>query len=210
MQFSSESNVWFDNDKAQGSIGNLLAQNITVPGFSPLFPDAHCIASGDVCQLTTGEAEINAASTISALVFSNLFNLTDTYFLIAGIARVNPKHGTTGSVAFSKYAIQVALQYEFDAREMPENFTTGYFPQGTTSPTQYPEDIYGTEVFEVNEALRDMAVQLVGDGGIELSDNAAAKAYRELYSVASVQEYLNSTSTPYTAAEKAALCMLIS
>lgn len=49
-QFTSEANIWYaDTDL------NLYANNITVPGFSPIFPDAHCTESGDVCQLTTGE-----------------------------------------------------------------------------------------------------------------------------------------------------------
>lgn len=112
-----------------GSIGSLFANNITVPGFSMLFPDAHCLADYSVCQLTTGESEINAAVTIASLVSSSLFDLTTTYFMIAGIAGISPEQGTTGDVAFSQYAIQVALQYEFDAREKPENFSTGYFPQ---------------------------------------------------------------------------------
>ena len=62
--------------------------------------------------------EINAATTISSLVKSPKFDLTTTYFFIAGIAGVNPKVATLGSVAFAKYAIQVALEYEFDAREV--------------------------------------------------------------------------------------------
>ena len=41
-----------------------LDQNITVPGLSPLYPEIHCDASGDVCQFVTGEGEINAASTM--------------------------------------------------------------------------------------------------------------------------------------------------
>ena len=45
--------------------------------------------------------------------------------MIAGIAGVSPKVATLGSVTFARYAIQVALQYEFDAREIPDNFTTG-------------------------------------------------------------------------------------
>ncbi len=69
--------------------------------------------------------EINAATSMTALTFSPLFNLTHTYFLIAGIAGVNPKVATLGSVTFAKYAVQVALQYEFDAREIPDNFSTG-------------------------------------------------------------------------------------
>lgn len=69
--------------------------------------------------------EINAAASITALTFSPKFNLKKTYFLIAGIAGINPKIGTLGSVTFARYAVQVALQYEIDAREIPENFSTG-------------------------------------------------------------------------------------
>ena len=70
-------------------------------------------------------AEINAANSMNALTFSGLFDFTRTYFLIAGIAGVSPKVATLGSVTFAKYAVSVALQYEFDAREIPANFTTG-------------------------------------------------------------------------------------
>ena len=66
---------------------------------------------------------------MNALTFSGLFDFTTTYFLIAGIAGIDPKVATLGSVAFAKYAVQVALQYEFDAREIPANFTTGYAPK---------------------------------------------------------------------------------
>ena len=69
--------------------------------------------------------EINAANSMNALTFSGLFDFTTTYFLIAGIAGVSPKVATLGSVTFAKYAVSVELQYEFDAREIPANFTTG-------------------------------------------------------------------------------------
>lgn len=76
--------------------------------------------------------------------------------MVAGIAGVNPNVATIAGVSFARYAVQVALQYEIDAREMPDNFTSGYFPQNMHSPTDSlsPTDIYGTEVFEVNDALR--------------------------------------------------------
>ena len=137
--FPPEGEVWYGIPEF-----DLLANNVTLPGLSPLFPAVHCTKEGDICQLTTGEAEINAASSISALVLSPRFNLTSTYFMIAGIAGINPNQGTTADVTFARYAVQVALQYEFDAREIPSNFTTGYFPQGSTSPTEYPQSIYGT------------------------------------------------------------------
>lgn len=119
--FPPEGNVWYGIPEF-----NLLERNITVPGFSPLFPDAHCTEDGSVCQLITGESEINAAASITALTFSPLFDLRKTYFMVAGIAGINPKIATLGSVTFARYAVQVGLQYEFDAREIPSNFTTGY------------------------------------------------------------------------------------
>ncbi|KAL8743115.1 MAG: hypothetical protein Q9190_004495 [Brigantiaea leucoxantha] len=174
FQFPPEGEVWYGIPEF-----NILERNITVPGFSPLFLDAHCTTNGDVCQVITGESEINAASTITALVTSPQFDLRQTYFMIAGIAGINPKVATLGSVTFARYAVQVALQYEFDAREIPSNFTTGYVPLGSTSPTEYPQSIYGTEVFEVNDALRQLAIGFASTA--TLNDSDAAMAYRANY-----------------------------
>ncbi|MCJ1269010.1 hypothetical protein MMC22_008898 [Lobaria immixta] len=172
--FTPEAEIWYGIPEF-----NLLAKNITIPGLSPLFPDVHCTANHQVCQIITGEAEINAAATVTALVFSSIFDLTKTYFLIAGIGGINPKIATLGSVTFSRYAIQVALQYELDAREKPTDFNTGYFPLGTHFPTTYPQNIYGTEVFEVNQALRDVAIGFAKTA--KLNDTDAAIEYRSHY-----------------------------
>ncbi|EPT05927.1 hypothetical protein FOMPIDRAFT_1110397 [Fomitopsis schrenkii] len=158
---------------------DILARNITVPGVSPLFPQVHCTQDGSICQVTTGEAEINSASTMTALVHSPIFDLTHTYFLVAGIAGISPKMGTLGSVTFARYAVQVALQYEFDAREKPANFSTGYVPQGSYAPDQYPQELYGTEVFEVNDNLRQLAIEMSKTG--KLFDNTASQQYCSNY-----------------------------
>ena len=172
--FPPEAEVWYNIPEF-----DLLANNITVTGLSPLFPAVHCTKDYDVCQLTIGEAEINAATSVSALVLSPLFDLTSTYFLIGGIAGINPHEGTLGDVTFARYAVQVALQYEFDAREIPDNFSTGYFPQGSTNPTEYPQSIYGTEAFEVNTALRELAYGFAQSA--VLNDSTDAQAYRANY-----------------------------
>ncbi|KAG6901261.1 hypothetical protein C0995_014440 [Termitomyces sp. Mi166 len=185
--FSPEANVWYNIPEF-----DVLAQNITVPGFSPLFPDAHCTEDGTVCQLTTGEAEINAALSLSALIRSPSFDLRTTYFLIGGIAGINPKVATLASVTFARYAVQVCLQYEFDAREMPDDIPTGYIPLGAKKPDQYPSDIYGTEVFEVNDALRKLAVGFAKT--TKLNDSAEAQAYRAHYSAS--QDYVPGASPP--------------
>ncbi|RSH77749.1 uncharacterized protein EHS24_002807 [Apiotrichum porosum] len=157
-----------------------LTQNVTVPGLSPLFPNVHCNAAGEICQLITGEAEINAACTVTALLFSNLFDFTSTYFLIAGVAGVNPHMGTSASVLLARYAVQVALANEVDAREMPSNWTTGYWLQGTSEPgTMDDVEIYGTEVFELNTNLREKVRPWLD--GITLNDTTQAQEYRATF-----------------------------
>ncbi|KAJ7767295.1 purine nucleoside permease-domain-containing protein [Mycena metata] len=174
--FSDEANVWYHIREF-----DVLAMNITVPGLSPLSPQVHCTKDGSICQLTLGEGEINAASTVAALIHSSLIDLTSTYVLIAGIAGVNPKVATIGSVTFARFAVQVGLQYEVDAREKPSNFSTGYFPQGSTAPGQYPTFIYGTEVFAVNDALRHIAFGFAKTAEAQLNDTADSKAARLAY-----------------------------
>jgi len=99
--------------------------------------------------------------------------------MIAGIAGVNPEVATISSVTFARYAVQVALQYEFDPREIPGNFSTGYIPQGSVVPDEYPQSIYGTEVFEVNQALQKIAAGFARKATLNDSDDAIA--YRALY-----------------------------
>ncbi|KAL3425522.1 hypothetical protein PVAG01_02313 [Phlyctema vagabunda] len=123
--------------------------------------------------------KINAASTVSALIHSRSFDLSSTYFLIAGIAGVNPECGTLGSVNFAKYLVQVGLSYEIDMRELPSNYSSGYVPLGASNPGQYPLFLYGTEVFELNSGLRDRAFTLAASR--TLTDSADARAYRSRY-----------------------------
>ncbi|KAK6446073.1 hypothetical protein ACSS6W_005169 [Trichoderma asperelloides] len=177
--FEPEGQVWHDNF-AQSGLGNLSSQAIATPGLSMLFPRIFCTQAGTVCQLTVGEGEINSAASMTALVLSGRFNLTQTYFLLAGIAGVNPRHATIGSVALARYTVQVALQYEIDPRSLPGDWPTGYIPYGRKHPFEYPCITYGTEVFELNANLRDVAYSLARRA--TLVDNEEPRRYRALYS----------------------------
>ncbi|KAK7001556.1 purine nucleoside [Favolaschia claudopus] len=187
--FTDEASAWFNIPEF-----NILAKNVTVPGLSPLFPQVHCTKDGSICQLITGEGEVNAAASVSTLVHSPLFNLRTTYFLIAGIAGVNPKVTTIGSVTFARFAVHVGLQFEIDAREIPKNFSTGFFPQGTTAPGQFPTILYGSEVFEVNDNLRQVAYQLAKTAESQLNDTADCVAARKPY--AAVHNFTAAGNTP--------------
>jgi hypothetical protein len=49
--FDPEADVWYGIPEF-----DVLAQNISLPGLSPLFPEVHCTADGDICQITIGES----------------------------------------------------------------------------------------------------------------------------------------------------------
>lgn len=157
--------------------------NITIPGLSPLYPEIYCTTNYTICHVTTGEGEINAASTITALGLSPLFDLSKTYWLVAGIAGGVPEYTTIGGVTFAKYAVQAGLAYEIDWREIegtnPE-WNSSYFALGTKNPSSYPVNIYGTEVFELNENLRDRALELASKAKLDNGTHQNAK-FRALY-----------------------------
>ncbi|KAK0712114.1 purine nucleoside permease [Lasiosphaeris hirsuta] len=176
--FGLEAEAWRKNTTRL----DITVGHIKLPGLSPKYPQIYSSAGGEVCQIVTGEGLINASLTISALVFSPLFDLTRTYFLIAGISGVNPRYGSLGTVAFATYAIQVDLQYEFDAREIPAGWPTGYVGLGASAPGQYPTQLYGTEFFELNGQLRKVAQEFAEKAA--LTDAPSAIAYRSLYAAA--------------------------
>ncbi|KAK0611809.1 purine nucleoside permease-domain-containing protein [Immersiella caudata] len=89
------------------------------------------------------------------------------------------QYSTLGGVVLARYAVQVALQFELDAREMTENFTTGDFPYGKSQSNQYAAKQYGTEVMELIEDLREIAYALASKA--RLADNAQAAQYRARY-----------------------------
>lgn len=145
-----------------------------------LFPHVFCTETGHICQLTLGEGEINAAASMMAFILSRKFDLSKTYFLFAGIAGANPHFATIGSVAIARYAVQVALQYEIDPRSLPQDWPTGYISYGRDYPLQYPSVTYGTEVFEVNNDLRQAAFVLASKA--RLKDQKGPQEYRSKYS----------------------------
>jgi len=168
--FGPEGQVWLDH------IGPW--RDIAVPGLSPDYPAVHCNRS-NVCVVTTGMGHSNAAASMTALVFSRLFDLSRTYFIVAGVGGIDPAHGTLGSTAWARYLVEFGIQWEIDAREIPLDWTTGYLGIDTTGPTQKPPLDYRTEVFQLNEALLSAAFAL--SRHVPLADSAQAQAARSKF-----------------------------
>ncbi|PMS16995.1 purine nucleoside permease [Trinickia dabaoshanensis] len=171
--FAPEGQVWLDH------LGPW--ESIPVAGLSPDYPDVHCNKQ-DICVMTTGMGHANAAASTMALTFSPRFDLRHTYFLIAGIAGIDPAQGTIGSAAWSKYLVDFGIQWELDGREIPAGWNTGYLGINTTNPNQKPPLDYKTEVFQLNAKLTDAAYALSRNA--VLTDSAQAQAARAKFSYA--------------------------
>lgn len=158
--------------------GENLTTELRVPGLSKAFPELSCNDRG-LCLVTTSMGYANAASSVSALVYSDKLDLSDTYILIAGIAGVDPKDGTLGSAHWARYAVDGGLQWAIDARQIPDDWPTGRLGIYSADPGEKPKPDYGTEVFHLNEALAERAYRLSKD--VKLADSEKAKAYRANY-----------------------------
>jgi len=168
--FGEEAKPWLEGEK--------FTQKIKLAGLSPEYPEIDCTAEG-LCHMTTAMGFANAASAVAAMALSDKLDLKHTYFLIAGIAGVDPKHGTLGSAHWAKYAVDANLNHRIDIREAPEGWPTDFFGLGASKPGEKPKWAAGTEVFELNGKLADYA--LATTKGVELLDSDDAKEYRKHY-----------------------------
>lgn len=171
--FGAEAKPWLE--------GHKLDNKIAVPGLSKEYPEVACNDQG-LCNMTTAMGYANAASSVSALVYSGLFDLKKTYIVIAGIAGVDPSDGTLGSAHWARYAIDGGLRHDIDPRQVPADWTSGIVGLGASRPGEKPKWGSTTEVYQLNEQLLQKAYELSKDA--ELADSDDAKAYRAAYAKA--------------------------
>src|SRR5579863_7321461 len=74
--FGAEAKPWLEALK--------FTEALPVPGLSPDYPELRCTAE-EVCLMTTGMGEANAAASLTALIFSGRVDLSRAYVLVAGI-----------------------------------------------------------------------------------------------------------------------------
>ena len=153
-------------------------QEIPVPGLSSDYPMVRCNSEA-ICQMTTGMGHANAAASMMAVLYSGAFDLRKTYFVIAGIAGIDPLRGTIGSAAWARYAVDSGIAHEIDARELPHGWQDGYFGVLTDAPDQVPRFDYRTEVFRLDEVLLQKALAL--SHAATLEDSEDIRAYRQHY-----------------------------
>jgi purine nucleoside permease len=133
-----------------------------------------------VLGIVSGVGAARAAASIMALGTDPRFDLTRAYWLVAGIAGVNPHAASLGSAAWVEWVVDADLAYEIDAREIPADWPTGYLPLGRTRPYEQPVDPDGARwVYRLDPGLVKWAHNLTGD--VRLDDTQGMQEVRSCY-----------------------------
>jgi len=132
-----------------------------------------------VLGIVTGIGTAKSTAATMALGMDPRFDLSEAYWLIVGIAGVDPEDASVGSAAWAEYLVDADLAHEIDPREMPEDWKTGYFARGSDGPndTFVPEP--AGEIWHLNADLMEWAFQLTKD--LELPDYPSIVEARSKY-----------------------------
>ena len=110
-----------------------------------------------VLGIVTGEGAERAAASIMALGADRRFDLSHAYWMLAGIAGVDPRAASVGSAAWAQWIVNGDLAYEVDAREIPPSWPTGIVPFHRAVPYGLPapvdDSIHGQLAYRLNANL---------------------------------------------------------
>ncbi|MEL6825041.1 MAG: purine nucleoside permease [Pseudomonadota bacterium] len=148
------------------------------------FPHSHHSLFYDpeaqILAMVTGIGTAKSTASTMALGLDTRFDLSKAYWLVAGIAGIDPEDASIGSAVWSAYLVDGDLAHHIDAREKPEDWPTGYFARQTQFPYDpgKPEPD-GGEMFLINQDLRDWAFELTKD--VVIPDLPGLEETRALY-----------------------------
>lgn len=143
-----------------------------------------------VLGMVTGMGTANSATAVMALGLDPRFDLSKSYWLIAGIAGVDPADASIGSAAWAEYLVDGDLAHEIDSREIPADWPTGYFARFTKKPYDPNKPAPTGEMFRLNPQLTQWAYQLTRS--TQLADSVELQKTR-----AAFKGYPNAQKPPF-------------
>jgi purine nucleoside permease len=144
--------------------------------------------SKQVLGVVTGGGSIHGAASIMALGLDPRFDLSKAYWLVAGIAGIDPAHGSVGSAAWAEWVVDEDLKHEIDAREIPKGWSSGMIPLTRSHPFEPPPPapgIFSPNVYHLDPGLRAWAYGLTAK--IVLDDTPDLQAIRAPYDQAAAR-----------------------
>ncbi len=141
--------------------------------------DLHYSSEESILVIVTGAGTAKAAASIMALGMDPRFDLSNSYWLVAGIAGFDPADASVGSAAWAEYLVDGDLAHEIDAREKPDDWEWGYIARHSKVPFDPDKPVPRGEVFHANASLMEWAYQLTRD--VQLPDSEEAALARAKY-----------------------------
>ena len=158
--------------------------------FPNSFHDIYMNEETGVLAIVTGIGTAYSTSATMALGMDPRFDLSKAYWLVAGIAGIDPEDASIGSAAWAEYLVDGDLAHEIDAREIPADWETGYFARHTKKPYDPNKPEPTGEMLRLNPELTEWAYQLTKD--ISLPDLPGLADTRALYT-----EHPNAQKPPF-------------
>ena len=136
------------------------------------------LSEDGVLGVCTGGGIANATASVMALGMDDRFDVSNAYWLVAGIAGADPEDLSLGSAAWAKFVIDGDLLIEIDAREIPDDWAYGIIPLGGDKPAKVESDLstgwtVDTIKFALNDPLVNWAYRLTRDVVIPESNGLA-------------------------------------
>jgi purine nucleoside permease len=136
-----------------------------------------------ILGIVTGEGAERGAASIMALGSDPRFDLSHAYWIVAGIAGVDPLRASVGSAAWANWVVNGDQGFELDARDMPAGWATGIVPFQRTAPYALPvpaaDSIRGQEAYRLDPGFVAWAYRLTRT--TPLPDDARLRALRRPY-----------------------------
>lgn len=155
-----------------------LSETVDLPGNTqPL----HTNSEHTILGLISGASLPNAAGSIMVLGLDPRFDLTHAYWIINGIAGVDPEDASIGSAAWANYVVGDTMR-EVDPREAPADWPYGLFAAGgpPAIPGATPVTVRpGSNSYTLNASLVAWAFQKTKD--LKLPDDPEIAAFRAAY-----------------------------
>ncbi len=149
-----------------------LTETVKIPGVER----PARLSKDGVLGITTGMFG-RARGSLAALLLDPRFDFSKSYFLMAGIAGVDPKAGSIGSAAWSDWVVDADPLYEIDDREIAAGWPWGLYAFHTQGPGQKGDGEGASGMaWRLDPGLTQWAFQLTRD--TPLADNSKLAAER--------------------------------
>lgn len=151
----------------------------TIP-FPQGYRDLRYNPDKQVLGICTGMGTARSAASIMALGMDPRFDLSKAYWLVAGIAGIDPNDGSAGSAVWAEWLVDGDLAHEIDPREIPSDWSTGYLPLRRAKPYEEPVQENDFQVaYHLNPDLAKWAYGLTK--AVKLDDSETLQKMRAVY-----------------------------